>query len=74
MAAERKVGRRAATEPVRAPATPPIEANGGSEAETPDRHPLEDLLGKYEGEAWEAVLEAIRLNRERDRAELDEVA
>jgi len=33
-------------------------------------HPLAALFGKYEGEEWEAVLEAIRRNRRELDAEL----
>jgi hypothetical protein len=44
-------------------------------AQTPGSHPLADLLGKYEGEAWEAVLEAIEENRaQQAAAEADEAA
>jgi hypothetical protein len=37
-------------------------------------HPLGELVGKYEGEAWEAVLEAIQRNRSDAAAEADEAA
>jgi hypothetical protein len=75
MAAERKVRTRVKPEIGTASQSPAAESIDEPGATTPANHPLADLVGKYEGEAWEAVLEAIERNRAQQAGvEADEAA
>lgn len=54
------------------PIAPPVESETKARQGLGDDHPLNDIMGTYEGPVWEQILKNIKRNRRRvDRIEAE---